>query len=423
MNDPETPPDGWNYSGDYDPEKWSEPKDILTPEEQAKSDADEFPDHGGQDCPRCAGRTYLCARCYEEGGEVGGITRLRRSFAPDDTQDRLGNLRRGAHPDSANGQLYIEACALLRSRDALAEDLRIANEEHRRYREMAEEVAEGHRAANAHLRETLANLEKELDRLREENEFRRTRLIALGECMVRLEGGPHVWEPGAPGEPDWCYYCEATRPAEPAQPVSEFQGHTPGPWAADGCSDGGIRYHQISCPGKEVSGWPYTIAHTEAHHAAIADEEDAANARLIAAAPDLLRERDELRATISSWKAEEEHWKTREGELMAEVERLRLDVKCRDATLAMTVDRLEGTIEGAPTHRGNFLQRIDELRAVERERDELRERAMEVGLATTIRRDALADALEALYKEVGRPLTAARAEQIEAALSLAGRTP
>lgn len=43
------------------------------------------------------------------------------------------------------------------------------------------------------------------------------------------------------------------------------------------------------------------------------------------------------------------------------------------ATLHMAVDRLGGTVEGAPTQPMNFLQRIDELRAIENERDELRE--------------------------------------------------
>lgn len=31
------------------------------------------------------------------------------------------------------------------------------------------------------------------------------------ECPERLEDGPHRWEPGAPGTPDWCYYCEKDR--------------------------------------------------------------------------------------------------------------------------------------------------------------------------------------------------------------------
>jgi hypothetical protein len=37
-----------------------------------------------------------------------------------------------------------------------------------------------------------------------------------------------------------------------------------------------------------------------------------------------------------------------------------------DAQIAMTVARLGGTVEGAPTHAGNFLQRIDALREIER---------------------------------------------------------
>jgi hypothetical protein len=38
----------------------------------------------------------------------------------------------------------------------------------------------------------------------------------------------------------------------------------------------------------------------------------------------------------------------------------------RDGQIAMTVHRLGGTVEGAPTHAGNFLQRIDALREIER---------------------------------------------------------
>ena len=37
-----------------------------------------------------------------------------------------------------------------------------------------------------------------------------------------------------------------------------------------------------------------------------------------------------------------------------------------DSQIAMTVARLGGEVEGAPTHAGNFLQRIDALRKVER---------------------------------------------------------
>jgi len=37
----------------------------------------------------------------------------------------------------------------------------------------------------------------------------------------------------------------------------------------------------------------------------------------------------------------------------------------REATISMAVNRLGGLVEGLPTHRGNFLQRIDALRAIE----------------------------------------------------------
>lgn len=38
----------------------------------------------------------------------------------------------------------------------------------------------------------------------------------------------------------------------------------------------------------------------------------------------------------------------------------------KDSIIAMAVARLGGTVEGTPTHSGNFLQRIDELVAIER---------------------------------------------------------
>lgn len=43
------------------------------------------------------------------------------------------------------------------------------------------------------------------------------------------------------------------------------------------------------------------------------------------------------------------------------------EIDKRDAVLAMTVARLGGEVEGQPTHRGNFLQRIDQLVALEQQ--------------------------------------------------------
>ena len=39
-------------------------------------------------------------------------------------------------------------------------------------------------------------------------------LARESSCTKRWEGGPCRWEPGAPGDPDWCYYCERLRPEE-----------------------------------------------------------------------------------------------------------------------------------------------------------------------------------------------------------------
>lgn len=51
--------------------------------------------------------------------------------------------------------------------------------------------------------------------------------------------------------------------------------------------------------------------------------------------------------------------------LERELEQSRLNHQSSEATLAMAVARLGGEVEGAPTHRINFLQRIDQLRRVE----------------------------------------------------------
>lgn len=73
--------------------------------------------------------------------------------------------------------------------------------------------------------------------------------------------------------------------------------HTPGPWDFDGCSDTGkpssgdnCRYHQIDAPTPEhlATSFHYTVADTMNRHHCISPEEDSANARLIAAAPELL---------------------------------------------------------------------------------------------------------------------------------------
>src|SRR5512146_2123955 len=50
------------------------------------------------------------------------------------------------------------------------------------------------------------------------------------------------------------------------------------------------------------------------------------------------------------------------------------------AQRTMTVHRLGGEVEGAPTHAGNFLQRIDALRAIEADSGD-RVRALEEALA------------------------------------------
>lgn len=52
-------------------------------------------------------------------------------------------------------------------------------------------------------------------------------------------------------------------------------------------------------------------------------------------------------------------------QLRQQLAEARLAHECSEGTLAMTVARVGGTVEGAPTGRHNFLQRIDELRRIE----------------------------------------------------------
>jgi hypothetical protein len=54
------------------------------------------------------------------------------------------------------------------------------------------------------------------------------------------------------------------------------------------------------------------------------------------------------------------------AEARAEVD---LERQKHHAQIAMTVARLGGEVEGHPTHAGNYLQRVDELRAAESQRD------------------------------------------------------
>ena len=53
--------------------------------------------------------------------------------------------------------------------------------------------------------------------------------------------------------------------------------------------------------------------------------------------------------------------------LRQEREELQKLVEARDGTLMMTVHRLGGMVEGRPTERVNFLQRVDELVRIEKE--------------------------------------------------------
>lgn len=93
-----------------------------------------------------------------------------------------------------------------------------------------------------------------------------------------------------------------TNKIEDAAPRSQFDGHTPGPWGA--------------VPTHPLSGSPWwAIIHdgrgpivdvggvgqvAEAKYLTTPEAEVAANARLIASAPDLLAQRDELAAALEA---------------------------------------------------------------------------------------------------------------------------
>ena len=74
---------------------------------------------------------------------------------------------------------------------------------------------------------------------------------------------------------------------KPDGTINVAKGSTPGPWKIEPCLDGSIF---IECGGKY-------IAHIETNEGK-ANEEDEANARLIAAAPELLKENELLKQEI-----------------------------------------------------------------------------------------------------------------------------
>lgn len=111
-----------------------------------------------------------------------------------------------------------------------------------------------------------------------------------------------------------------------------------------------------------------------------------------------------------------------------EVQRSRLDHQSSEATLAMAVARLGGIVEGAPTHRINFLQRIDALREIERQHGELAD-ALGALLAGFTGDDVRLLAVTAFGSKVGPEIhekcdrMGLAREQARAALAKAGRLP
>lgn len=128
-----------------------------------------------------------------------------------------------------------------------------------------------------------------------------------------------------------------------------------------------------------------------ANRETLAEALDRAGDRTISIAPDgtITIAGDEERAVVLDPKVESlflevERWRlgpltmnrpederpAAEVRTVALVEGLALALRGAEAVLAMTVGRLGGNVEGRPTARLNFLQRIDELREIERLFDE-----------------------------------------------------
>ena len=84
----------------------------------------------------------------------------------------------------------------------------------------------------------------------------------------------------------------------------EFKGHTPGPWGVEPRQAHGTRVTAIA-----PVAWCGTNMSVGANGCqSISEEQAYANARLIAAAPDLLAERDALRARVAELEAAWEAW-------------------------------------------------------------------------------------------------------------------
>lgn len=67
-----------------------------------------------------------------------------------------------------------------------------------------------------------------------------------------------------------------------------MSGHTPGPWETDGATEKGRRYHEITAVQTPERFYAYGIAHTLDRDQEIGEDEDRANALLLAAAPELV---------------------------------------------------------------------------------------------------------------------------------------
>ncbi len=93
---------------------------------------------------------------------------------------------------------------------------------------------------------------------------------------------------------------EAVSPETSSEGREEFKGHTPGPWEAVTLDDGSFEIGKAFADGQR--GWDSVIC-ARNRWRAMADQSNA-NARLIAAAPDLLRENTELCASLTEAQAE-----------------------------------------------------------------------------------------------------------------------
>lgn len=208
------------------------------------------------------------------------------------------------------------------------------------------------------------------DQFRETDEERHERWAAQrGRAAKRIEEesiGPFPAEP-APGTPE--AVAAAAETIRSLSPEPERPAHTPGPWVADGATDGEFRYHQIDAVVGEAEQelrarrgmlLPKTICDSSNRDTDVSPEEDAANAELIARAPLLLTENALLRSTLKSETSLKEGYRqSRDEERLSKEEAQRQ----RDAATCL-LECAEGAIRSLTSQRDGLADALEVLTAM-----------------------------------------------------------